>query len=110
MASGKGGEGGYGEGDNVHSGSGSKSGDGFGKMPAGKAEGDAVGGKDTTFAEGGHSNHMFGEQNADEQKAATTAHDTGSGGAGDKFACGGSGKMFGYQGSVPATAGQTGAR
>lgn len=30
--------------------------------------------------------------------------------SGDKFAKGGSGKMFGYEGSVPATAGQTGAR
>lgn len=29
---------------------------------------------------------------------------------GDKFAKGGSQKMFGYQGSVPATAGQSGAR
>lgn len=28
----------------------------------------------------------------------------------DKFAKGGSGKMFGYQGSVPATGGQTSAR
>ena len=107
---GKGGEGGYGAGDNVHAGKGSKSGDGFGKMPKGKAEGDAVGGKDTTFAAGGHSNHMFGEQNADEQKAGGTAHDAGAAGPGDKFAQGGSGKMFGYQGSVPARAGITSAR
>lgn len=107
----KGGEGGYGEGDNVHSGSGSKSGSAGYNLPKGKAEGNAVGGKDTTFAAGGHSNHMFGEQNADEQKPAGTAHDTGGGGGpGDKFACGGSGKMFGYQGSVPARSGITSAR
>jgi len=110
MASSKGGEGGYGAGDNVHSGSGSKSGSAGYSLPKGKAEGNATGGKDATFAEGGHSNHMFGEQNADEQKAATTAHDTGSGGEGDKFAQGGSGKMFGYEGSVPARAGITSAR
>jgi hypothetical protein len=111
MAS-KGGEGGYGEGDNVHSGSGSKSGktEGGYKLPKGKAEGNAVGGKDTEFAEGGHSNHMFGEQNADEQKAGGTAHDNGGGGEGDKFAAGGSTKMFGYAGSVPARAGITSAR
>jgi len=110
MASSKGGEGGFGEGDNVHSGSGSKSGGAGYSLPKGKAEGSAVGGKAATFAEGGHSNHMFGEQNADEQKSATTAHDTGGGGEGDKFAKGGSGKMFGYNPSVPARAGITGAR
>ncbi len=110
---GKGDEGGYGEGDNVHKGSGSKSGDGFGKMPEGKAEGDAVGGKDTTFAEGGHSNHMFGEQNSDEQSPGGTAHKTGNDmddGCGGQFTKGGSTKMFGYNPSVPATAGITGPR
>ena len=106
---GKGDEAGYGAGDNVHKGDGSKSGDGFGKMPEGKAEGDAVGGKDTTFAEGG-STHMFGEQNADEQKPGGTAHNNGADGVGDKFTMGGSTKMFGYNPSVPATAGITGAR
>ncbi len=110
MAKGKGGEGGFGAGDNVHSGSGSKSGEAGYSLPKGKAEGDAVGGKPATFAEGGHSNHMFGEQNADEQKAATTAHDTGGSGPGDKFAMGGSDKMFGYSPSVPARAGITSAR
>ena len=110
MAKGKGGASGYGQGDNVHSGSGSKSGSAGYSLPKGKAEGNAVGGKDQTFAEGGHSNHMFGEQNADSQKAATTAHDTGAGGPGDKFASGGSGKMFGYSPSVPARAGITSAR
>ena len=39
-----------------------------------------------------------------------TPHDTGSGGEGDKFAAGGSTKMFGYAGSVPARAGITSAR
>jgi hypothetical protein len=107
---GKGGEGGYGPGDNVHSGHGSKSGAAGYKLPKGKAEGNATGGKDATFAEGGHSNHMFGEQNADTQKPGETEHDTGSGGPGDKFAAGGSTKMFGYQGSVPARSGITGAR
>ncbi len=109
---GKGGEGGYGEGDNVHSGSGSKSGGAGYSLPKGKAEGNAVGGKDTTFAEGGDT-PMFGEQAADAQKPAGTAHDTGNdqdGGPGDKFAMGGSGKMFGYNPSVPARAGITSAR
>ena len=109
MASSKGGEGGFGEGDNVHSGSGSKSGSAGYSLPKGKAEGNAVGGKDVTFAKGGNT-PMFGEQNADEQKPATTAHDTGAGGVGDKFTMGGSTKMFGYNPSVPATAGITGAR
>ena len=108
---GKGGEGGYGEGDNVHSGSGSKSGKGASySLPKGKAEGSAVGGKDTEFAKGGKT-HMFGEQNADEQKPANTSHDTSpETGPGDKFAAGGSGKMFGYTGSLPARADITSAR
>ena len=109
MASSKGGEAGSGPGDNVHSGSGSKSGGAGYSLPKGKAEGNAVGGKDTEFAKGGDT-PMFGEQNADEQKDATTAHDTGGGGPGDKFAAGGSTKMFGYQGSVPARPGITSAR
>ncbi len=108
---GKGGEGGYGPGDNVHKGSGSKSGDAGYSLPKGKAEGDAVGGKPAKFAEGGHENHMFGEQNADEQKAGTTRHDTSpETGPGDKFAMGGSEKMFGYSPSLPARAGITSAR
>lgn len=112
MAKGKGGEGGYGAGDNVHSGSGSKSGSAGYSLPKGKAEGNAVGGKDQTFAKGG-TTPMFGEQNADEQKAGGTAHNTGNDqndGPGDKFASGGSGKMFGYNPSVPARAGITSAR
>jgi hypothetical protein len=109
----KGGEGGYGAGDNVHSGSGSKGSTTAGyKMPKGKAEGSAVGGKDATFAVGGNT-PMFGHQNADDQGAGGTAHDTGSDqstGTGDKFASGGSTKMYGYSPSVPARAGITGAR
>jgi hypothetical protein len=77
--------------------------------------------KETTrsakFAEGGHSNHMFGtgdrtttagSEQAGEQKPAGTAHDTSGGGG--KFANGGSTKMFGYAGSVPAQSGITSAR
>lgn len=107
---GKGGEGGYGEGDNVHSGSGSKSGSAGYSLPKGKAEGNATGGKDATFAEGG-TTPMFGEQNSDTQKPGTTEHDTSPAtGPGDKFAAGGSTKMFGYAGSVPAREGITSAR
>lgn len=110
---GKGGEGGYGAGDNVHSGSGSKGSSEAGyKLPAGKAEGSAVGGKAATFAKGGDT-PMFGHQNADTQEAGVTEHDNGpdqSQGTGDKFAAGGSTKMFGYQGSVPARSGITSAR
>ena len=109
MASSKGGEGGFGEGDNVHSGSGSKSGGAGYSLPKGKAEGHAVGGKAATFAEGGHDNHMFGEQNANEKKPGITGK-VDTDGPGDKFASGGSTKMFGYQGSVPARSGITSAR
>lgn len=72
--------------------------------------------KNATFAEGGKT-HMFGSgdhtvtagsEQAGSQQPGGTAHDTSGGGG--KFAQGGSGKMFGYAGSVPATAGQTGAR
>jgi hypothetical protein len=109
----KGGEGGYGEGDNVHKGSGSKGSTTAGySMPKGKAEGNAVGGKPAKFAEGGDT-PMFGHQAAEPQKEGVTEHDTGSDqstGTGDKFAKGGSTKMFGYQGSVPARDGITSAR
>jgi len=63
--------------------------------------------RNVEFAKGGDT-HMFGHQAAGEQDPATTAHDTS--GDGGKFASGGSGKMFGYSPSVPAKAGQTGAR
>jgi hypothetical protein len=109
----KGGEGGYGAGDNVHKGTGSKGSTTAGySMPKGKDEGPAVGGKDATFAVGGKTK-MFGHQAAEPQKEGETQHDTGhdqSEGTGDKFAKGGSTKMFGYQGSVPARDGITSAR
>lgn len=60
------------------------------------------------FAKGGNG-HMFGPQKAGQQASGTTAHDAGAYSQ-DKFACGGSTKMFGFQGAVPAKAGQTGAR
>jgi hypothetical protein len=72
--------------------------------------------KDVTFAKGGDT-PMFGSGNretvasseaAGEQTPGGTAHKTS--GSGGKFASGGSGKMFGFNPSVPATAGQTGAR
>jgi hypothetical protein len=68
------------------------------------------------FAKGGNT-PMFGTGDrttaapsdaAGEQQSASTAHKTS--GSGGKFASGGSGKMFGFNPSVPATAGQTGAR
>ena len=45
---------------------------------------------------------------AGQQEEGTTAHDPE--GSGDKFAKGGSTKMFGYAGSQPAEAGKTSAR
>lgn len=72
--------------------------------------------KSADFAKGGNT-PMFGHGDrtttapsdaAGSQKPGVTEHDPS--GSGDKFAKGGSGKMFGYQGSVPATAGQTSAR
>lgn len=76
--------------------------------------------KQADFAKGG-TTPMFGKGDRTTTAPADGAHgkasgttDQGASGAGastgDKFARGGSGKMFGYQGSVPATAGQTGAR
>jgi hypothetical protein len=72
--------------------------------------------KSADFAKGGKT-HMFGTGDhtvtassdaAGTQEEGTTAHDPEN--SGEKFAKGGSGKMFGYQGSVPATGGQTSAR
>jgi hypothetical protein len=65
--------------------------------------------KNVEFAKGGSDNHMFGEQAATPDKPGNTGKDAG-GAPGAKFASGGSGKMFGFNPSVPATAGQTGAR
>jgi hypothetical protein len=75
---------------------------------------------DVTFAKGGNTK-MFGEQGADEQKAGGTAHKTGNdqgpadpaGGGpvvGDKFASGGSTKMFSFAPALPARDGITSAR
>lgn len=60
------------------------------------------------FAKGG-STHMFGPQKAGQQASGETETESGQY-SGDKFACGGSGKMFGFAGSQPAKSGQTGAR
>lgn len=71
----------------------------------------------TEFAKGG-TTPMFGkgdrtvtapQEQAGEQTAGGTAHKP-SGGGGDKFASGGTNKMFGYCGSEPAQAGKTSAR
>jgi hypothetical protein len=73
--------------------------------------------KNVDFAKGGDT-HMFGSGDhtktapSDAAGEVTPGH-TGkdnAGGAGDKFAKGGSGKMFGYTGSLPAEAGSTAAR
>lgn len=76
--------------------------------------------KKADFAKGGNTK-MFGKgdrtttapaDGAHGQGSATTDHGASGPGAstGEKFAQGGSGKMFGYQGAVPATAGKTSAR
>jgi hypothetical protein len=62
------------------------------------------------FAEGGHGNHMFGPQGANEQEPGVTEHDATPTGAGPKYAEGGKGKMFGFAPSEPAKAGITSAR
>lgn len=64
--------------------------------------------KSADFAEGGKT-HMFGEQAAADMPSGTTDKGDKSG-PGEKFAAGGSGKMFGYSGSQPARAGITSAR
>jgi hypothetical protein len=66
--------------------------------------------KQAKFAEGGHSNHMFGPQSAGSQKPGETEHDVNGGAPGAKFAEGGKGKMFGYAPSMPQQAGITSAR
>jgi hypothetical protein len=63
---------------------------------------------DVTFAEGGDT-PMFKKQAAGPDKPGNTGKDQ-SAAPGPKYAQGGSGKMFGFNPSVPATAGQTGAR
>jgi hypothetical protein len=61
-----------------------------------------------TFAEGGDT-PMFGKQSAGPDKPGNTGKDP-TAAPGPKYAAGGSSKMYGYSPSVPATAGQTGAR
>lgn len=68
--------------------------------------------RNVEFAKGGKT-HMFGEQEAGPRTGADKSPSTGkpdSSGPGEKFAKGGSGKMFGYTGSLPAQAGITSAR
>jgi hypothetical protein len=102
-------------GDNVDKGSGSKSGaTSKPRVSGGMSSGDA--GASATekthnveFAKGG-STKMFGEQAANSQKSATTAHDVSGGAPGPEFASGGKTKMFGFQGALPARDGITSAR
>jgi len=106
MAKGKGGASGYGTGDNVHSGKGSKSGKGGG--------GATEKSHDVEFAKGGNT-PMFSEQAAESEvdngMAGHTADPTAKDKApGDKFASGGSDKMFGFNPAVTAKAGITSAR
>ena len=66
----------------------------------------------TEFAKGGNT-HMFGKQEAGSRTSADKSPSTGkpdSSGPGAKFAAGGSGKMFGFTGSLPARSGITSAR
>lgn len=67
---------------------------------------------DVAFAKGGNT-PMFGKQVAGSRTAADKSPSTGkpdSSGPGDKYACGGSTKMFGFAPSMPARAGITSAR
>ena len=107
MAKGKGGASGYGQGDNVHSGKGSKSGKGSAGSATEKSH-------NVEFAKGGNT-PMFSEQAAESETkngmAGHTADPTASDNApGDKFASGGSDKMFGFNPAVTAKAGITSAR
>jgi hypothetical protein len=110
MAKGKGGASGFGEGDNVHSGSGSKHGEhGTAGVSGG---GDREKSHDVQFAKGG-TTKMFGEQEAGSRTGPDKSPSTGkpdSSGPGEKFAEGGSGKMFGFNPAVPAQSGITSAR
>ena len=63
---------------------------------------------DVTFAEGGDT-PMASQQAAGPDKPGNTGKDP-TAAPGPKFAAGGSTKMAGFNPSVPATAGQTGAR
>lgn len=100
---------------NVDSGSGSKGSGGSGapKMSSGDAGASSTEkSHNVEFAKGGKT-HMFGEQEAGERDGADKSPSTGkpdSSGPGDKFASGGSTKMFGFSGALPAQAGITSAR
>jgi hypothetical protein len=121
----KGGAHGFGAGDNVHHGRGSK-GEGsntgtprVSPVDGGSGRTDHAGGASATektqnvdFAEGG-TTKMFGEQEAGPRTGADKSASTGkpdSSGPGDKFAIGGSGKMFGFNPAVTAQSGITSAR
>lgn len=115
----KGGASGFGQGDNVHSGAGSKHGKtgtpGVSDGGAGASRTEKT--HNVEFAKGGSGgdNKMFGEQAAESQtankQAGHTADPTGPDSApGEKFAAGGSGKMFGFNPAVPAQSGITSAR
>src|SRR6516164_9454545 len=105
MAKGKGGASGFGEGDNVHKGSGSKGGStGTPRVSGGDAG--AEGTEKThnvEFAKGGDTK-MFGEQEANPKKEGMTGK-LDERGPGEKFAAGGSTKMFGFNPAVPAQSG-----
>jgi hypothetical protein len=64
--------------------------------------------RNVEFAKGGDT-PMFKQQAAGPDKPGNTGKDQASA-PGPKYAAGGSSKMYGYNPSVPATAGQTGAR
>jgi len=111
----KGGASGYGMGDNVHSGKGSKGrGETVGTANV-SGGGDAGSSTEKThnveFAEGGNTK-MFGEQEANPRveggEAITGKRDVR--GPGEKFAEGGKDKMFGFNPAVPAQSGITSAR
>lgn len=102
--------------DNVKSGPGSK---GSGKATGAPRVSTGDAGASATekthnaeFAKGG-STHMFGEQEAGSRTSEDKSPSTGkpdSSGPGAKFAEGGKGKMFGFEGAVPAREGITSAR
>ena len=126
---GKGGEGGFSGDNNVHKGSGSKGGSNAGRSKGPsvtQADGGGAGfssGKKTSadatessrnadYAEGG-TTKMFGEQEAGSRTSGDKSPSTGKPddrGPGEKFAAGGKGKMFGFAGALPATAGISAAR
>jgi len=116
MAKSKGGAHGFGEGDNVHSGPGSKGkATGTPKVSGGDAGASATEKThNVEFAKGGNT-PMFGEQAAESVKqngmAGHTADPSAKDSApGDKFASGGSTKMFAFHGATPAQAGITSPR